>query len=76
MLQLGSSKPWPLVMEEMTGNPKLTADALVEYFGPLLKFLRDDVSFFIKIIPHSTFVIQIVYIIVIYNTFNYIIYSF
>ena len=40
MLSLGSSKPWPEAMKLMTGSPKMDAGALMEYFKPLLEWLR------------------------------------
>lgn len=37
MLSLGSSKPWP---EIMTGQRKMEASALIEYFKPLQDWLE------------------------------------
>uniref|UniRef100_A0A1L8DR16 Angiotensin-converting enzyme n=1 Tax=Nyssomyia neivai TaxID=330878 RepID=A0A1L8DR16_9DIPT len=39
MLQLGSSKPWPEAMEILTGQRKMDASALIEYFRPLSEWL-------------------------------------
>lgn len=39
MLSLGSSKPWPDAMEVLTGQRKMDASALLEYFKPLSDFL-------------------------------------
>ncbi|XP_049548319.1 angiotensin-converting enzyme-like [Anopheles darlingi] len=39
MLALGSSKPWPDAMEVLTGQRKMSADALIEYFQPLYQWL-------------------------------------
>uniref|UniRef100_A0A182QDG1 Angiotensin-converting enzyme n=1 Tax=Anopheles farauti TaxID=69004 RepID=A0A182QDG1_9DIPT len=39
MLALGSSKPWPDAMEALTGQRKMSADALIEYFQPLYDWL-------------------------------------
>uniref|UniRef100_A0A240PNG2 Angiotensin-converting enzyme n=1 Tax=Anopheles epiroticus TaxID=199890 RepID=A0A240PNG2_9DIPT len=39
MLELGSSKPWPDAMEVLTGERKMSADALIEYFQPLYDWL-------------------------------------
>ncbi len=39
MLQLGSSKPWPDAMEIMTGQRKMDATAILEYFKPLNDWL-------------------------------------
>ncbi|XP_055331231.1 angiotensin-converting enzyme-like [Paramacrobiotus metropolitanus] len=40
MLSLGSSQPWPVAMERITGSPKMDAAALLEYFDPLHKYLQ------------------------------------
>lgn len=42
MLQLGSSLPWPEQLEMITGNKKMTAAALLEYFEPLIKYLDEQ----------------------------------
>ncbi|XP_025834025.1 angiotensin-converting enzyme [Agrilus planipennis] len=42
MLQMGSSKPWPEAMKELTGQPNMDAGALLEYFDPLLKWLKAE----------------------------------
>ncbi|XP_058122547.1 angiotensin-converting enzyme-like [Anopheles ziemanni] len=39
MLELGSSKPWPDAMEVLTGERRMSADALIEYFQPLYDWL-------------------------------------
>uniref|UniRef100_A0A182LUT3 Angiotensin-converting enzyme n=1 Tax=Anopheles culicifacies TaxID=139723 RepID=A0A182LUT3_9DIPT len=39
MLAMGSSKPWPDAMEVLTGQRKMSADALIEYFQPLYDWL-------------------------------------
>ena len=44
MLQAGSSRPWPDVLEEMTGSRKLSASALVEYFQPLEGWLDQQIK--------------------------------
>ncbi|XP_059351358.1 angiotensin-converting enzyme-like [Daphnia carinata] len=38
-LSMGSSKPWPEVMKVMTGQEKMDASAIREYFKPLEKWL-------------------------------------
>ena len=43
MLQVGSSKPWPEVLQDMTGSKKLDASALVEYFKPLELWLYKQI---------------------------------
>lgn len=40
MLSLGSSKPWPDAFEIVTGQRKMEASALVEYFKPLQDWLE------------------------------------
>ncbi|XP_055703500.1 angiotensin-converting enzyme-like isoform X2 [Phlebotomus papatasi] len=40
MLQLGSSKPWPDAMQVLTGQRKMDAGALIEYFRPLSQWLE------------------------------------
>ena len=39
MLSLGSSVPWPEQLEMITGNKRMSASALLNYFDPLIKFL-------------------------------------
>ncbi|NXU79541.1 ACE enzyme, partial [Oreotrochilus melanogaster] len=38
-LKLGFSKPWPEAMEHITGQPNMSAAALLSYFEPLLTWL-------------------------------------
>uniref|UniRef100_A0A6B2E7X0 Angiotensin-converting enzyme n=1 Tax=Phlebotomus kandelakii TaxID=1109342 RepID=A0A6B2E7X0_9DIPT len=40
MLQMGSSKPWPEAMEVLTGQRKMDAGPLIEYFRPLSEWLQ------------------------------------
>lgn len=40
MLSLGASKPWPDALEIITGQRKMEASALVEYFKPLIDWLE------------------------------------
>jgi peptidyl-dipeptidase A len=40
MLQLGSSKPWPEAMRTLTGQDKADAAPLIEYYRPLLAWLK------------------------------------
>src|SRR5271154_6652435 len=40
MLQMGSSRPWPEVIKMITGQPKMSASAILEYFRPLYEFLQ------------------------------------
>uniref|UniRef100_A0A8C7BW83 Angiotensin-converting enzyme n=1 Tax=Neovison vison TaxID=452646 RepID=A0A8C7BW83_NEOVI len=38
-LKLGSSKPWPEVLQKITGQPEVSVRALMTYFKPLLNWL-------------------------------------
>jgi len=40
MLEMGQSKPWPEALRQMTGEERLDASAIVEYFQPLLGWLK------------------------------------
>jgi peptidyl-dipeptidase A len=42
MLSMGASKPWPEALKVMTGTDKADASAIVEYFQPLLVWLREQ----------------------------------
>ena len=42
MLAMGASKPWPEAMKMMTGEDRADASAMVEYFQPLLAWLREQ----------------------------------
>ena len=42
MLKLGSSKPWPEALEQITGQTYMDASALLEYFKPLHEWLTDQ----------------------------------
>ena len=42
MLELGQSKPWPEALKAMTGENKADAGAMVEYFQPLLAWLKEQ----------------------------------
>ena len=41
-MKLGFSKPWPEAMAMITGQPRMTAGPLIEYFKPLIKWLEDE----------------------------------
>lgn len=41
-LKLGFSKPWPEAMELITGQPNMSADALMSYFEPLMTWLVQE----------------------------------
>ena len=40
MLSMGRSKPWPEAMEALTGQREMKADAILEYFQPLMEWLE------------------------------------
>lgn len=42
MLRMGSSKPWQDAMEAITGQREMSAKPLVNYFDPLLKWLKEQ----------------------------------
>ena len=42
MLAMGQSKPWPEAMKAMTGEDRADASAMVEYFQPLLDWLKQQ----------------------------------
>ena len=42
MLAMGQSKPWPDALEVLTGERQVDADALLEYFAPLRKWLDEQ----------------------------------
>jgi peptidyl-dipeptidase A len=42
MLALGASKPWPEALETLTGEKKMDASALADYFAPLKAWLDEQ----------------------------------
>ena len=42
MLEMGQSKPWPEAMKVMTGETEADASAMVDYFQPLLVWLKEQ----------------------------------
>lgn len=40
MLEMGASKPWHDAMEVLTGQRKMDAQPLLDYFQPLTDWLR------------------------------------
>jgi len=42
MLALGQSRPWPEALEALTGERRMDASALLEYFAPLQKWLDEQ----------------------------------
>jgi peptidyl-dipeptidase A len=41
-LEMGVSRPWPDAMEALTGERRMDAGALLEYFAPLKKWLDEQ----------------------------------
>ena len=42
VMKLGSSLPWPDALEAITGSRSMSAEPLVEYFEPLLQWLKKE----------------------------------
>ena len=42
MLAMGQSKPWPDALEAMTGSRQMDASAIIEYYQPLMTWLKDQ----------------------------------
>jgi peptidyl-dipeptidase A len=42
MLELGQSKPWPEALKALTGEDKMDATAILDYFAPLKKWLDEQ----------------------------------
>ena len=42
MLALGSSKPWPVALEALTGTREMDGGPLIEYFKPLMAYLEEQ----------------------------------
>ncbi len=40
MLEAGQSRPWPEIIEELTGGRTMDASAIIEYFQPLIAWLK------------------------------------
>jgi len=40
MLEMGASKPWPDALEAFTGNREMSGKAMIEYFKPLMVWLK------------------------------------
>lgn len=41
-LSLGSSRHWSVALEAMTGDVDISSDGLLDYFEPLMKFLKAE----------------------------------
>jgi peptidyl-dipeptidase A len=42
MLALGQSQPWPDTLEKLTGTREMDASAIIEYFQPLMGYLKEQ----------------------------------
>lgn len=42
VMKLGFSKPWPEALTMITGQPKMSAQPLMEYFQPLIEWLEKE----------------------------------
>jgi peptidyl-dipeptidase A len=44
MLSMGKSRPWPDALEAISGQRKMDATAILDYFAPLQKWLEEQVQ--------------------------------
>ena len=42
MLAMGASEPWPNAMEAITGERDMDGSAIIEYFDPLMTYLKKE----------------------------------
>ena len=42
MMEIGASKPWPDALESFTGTREMDGSAIVEYFDPLMVYLKEQ----------------------------------
>jgi peptidyl-dipeptidase A len=42
MLEAGASQPWPDTLEKLTGTREMDATAIIDYFEPLMAWLREQ----------------------------------
>jgi peptidyl-dipeptidase A len=42
MMEMGASKPWPDALEAFTGTREMDGSAILEYFEPLMSYLKDQ----------------------------------
>lgn len=42
MLAAGASRPWPETLEKLTGTRQMDGSALIEYFAPLMQYLKEQ----------------------------------
>ena len=44
MLEMGQSRPWPDALEALTGERKMDATAMLDYFEPLKEWLDEQAA--------------------------------
>jgi len=42
MLEMGASKPWPEALAAFTGSREIDGRAMVAYFAPLMRWLKEQ----------------------------------
>lgn len=42
LLAAGASEPWPLALEKLTGTREMDAGAIIDYFAPLMAWLKEQ----------------------------------
>ncbi len=42
MMEKGASQPWPDTLEEFTGTREMDGSAIIEYFDPLIGYLKEQ----------------------------------
>jgi peptidyl-dipeptidase A len=42
MLEAGASQPWPETLEKLTGTKEMDASAIIDYFQPLMGYLKEQ----------------------------------
>jgi peptidyl-dipeptidase A len=42
MLEAGQSEPWQDTLEKLTGTREMDASAIIDYFAPLMTYLKEQ----------------------------------
>jgi peptidyl-dipeptidase A len=42
MMKMGASRPWPEALDAFTGNENMDGSAIIEYFSPLMEYLKEE----------------------------------
>ena len=42
MMELGKSENWSTILEEYTGSEEISAEPLIKYFEPLVRWLKEE----------------------------------